>query len=208
MPSVDDLFDRFRAAHRAGERADPRPYFEQLGGVDRRELESLIEAFLAAAPGRPYSDEDFARFEQDPLTQRVAAAVDARLPPEESWTTVLPRARHHARITRTALVARLADALGVSAQRDRVGDYYHEMETGTLPPQGVSRRVLDALSAIVDVPVEKLIAAGRALSPPGGGPAQVFARTAHALRAPASSPAPAAEPPQLDEVDELFIGGD
>jgi hypothetical protein len=130
----------------------------------------------------------------------------------ETWVTVLPRARNDAQLPRETLVARLAQALGVAGREQKVATYYHRMETGRLASEGVSSRVLEALSQIVGVPVERLRAAGQALLPePPASPGTVFARTAGApppaMAAPSSAPA-AAGGAQWDEVDELFRGGD
>src|SRR3954447_16033370 len=112
MPTVDDLFDRFRASYRAGEAADPRPYLDQLSGVDRAELGALIDAFLAQDPGR--------RGMPNALTQRISGAVAERLQTQETWATLLPQARDRAQVPRSALVRRLAQALGVGGKEAKV----------------------------------------------------------------------------------------
>src|SRR4051794_34811379 len=118
MPTVDALFDRYRAAYRAGETADPRPYLDQLSGVDRAELGGLIDGFLAQDPGRPGR--------RNALTERISAAVAARLQQqEETWGTLLPQARDRAQVPRTTLVKRLAQALGVADREAKVAAYYH-----------------------------------------------------------------------------------
>ena len=209
MPTVDELFDQFRAAYRAGEDADPRRYLAELSGAERRELEGLIEAFLSHDVGTAYDAAAFEQFAEEPLRLNVRRAVEERLSIAENWTTLLKSARTEAQIPRSTLVERLAQALGVAGKERKVRDYYHEMELGTLPPQGVSDRVLEALSRIVDVPVQRLRAAGERLAPPGAGaPLAVFARTAmRSMDAPAVPASPGTEPPAWDEVDELFRGG-
>src|SRR3954471_23393561 len=117
MPTVDDLFDRFRASYRVGEAADPRPYLDQLSGVDRAELGALIDAFLANDPGR--------RGRPNALTNRISAAVAERLQSQETWATLLPQARDRAQISRANLVKRLAKALGVARKQEKVAGYYH-----------------------------------------------------------------------------------
>jgi hypothetical protein len=212
MPTVDDLFDRFRADYRSGTDADPRSYLDQLSGDDRRELRALIDGFLAHAPPDPVDAAALARAQASPLRAALQAAVDAQMATAETWEQVLVEARHRAELPRERLVARLADALGVAGRRDKVARYYHQMESGLLPPTGVSDRVLEALSTIIGVPVERLRAAGRALRPdPGAGAGPVFARTA-APAAGAAAPAAPASPgtapeDEWDEVDELFRGG-
>ena len=208
MTTVDDLFDQFRAAYRAGEDADPRRYLEQVTGAERRALETLIDAFLDHEPGDAYDAETFAAFQDDPMRLALRQRVEERLGMAEDWTTLLKNARMEAEIPRSTLVSRLAAALGVTAKERKVRDYYHQMELGALPPAGVSDRVLQALSEIVAVPVERLRAAGRQLAPPGAGSSgPVFARTASPMAAPAVAAARRTQIPEWDEVDELFRGG-
>ena len=206
MTSVDDLFDRYKAAFAAGERPDPQAYLEPLAGADRRELEALIDGFLARGARPAYSPEAFAAAQASPLAQRVMAEVS------ETWPVLLPKARDRAGILRSDLVTRLAEALGVSGRSDKVERYYHQMERGLLDPAGVSDRVLSALGEIVGVSKERLRAAARPVTPPPAAGA-AFARVA-----PSPAPAPAAAPPaamsrmrsaapaEWDEVDELFRG--
>ena len=199
MSHVDDLFERYKAAFEAGEATDMAPYLEQVSGGDRRELEALIDGYLARGARPRYSPEAFAAARASPLAQRVMASVN------ETWPVLLPRARHEAGILRSDLVKRLAEALGVSGRRDKVERYYHQMERGLLDPARVSDRVLAALGEIVGLSKERLRVAARPVTPPPAGPA--FARVA--TRA-AAAPAPAAPPPEpveWDEVDELFRGG-
>lgn len=209
MTTVDDLFARFRAAYRSGEAADPRSYLDRLTGTDRSELEALILAFLEADPGDPYSPEAFAAFRATPEHARLQEAIHAE---GETWPALLPRLRDAAELPRRTLVARLAAALGVSAQEEKVGDYYHRMESGRLDPSGVSDRVLEALGRIVGASAERLRTAGRALQERPGAGGAVFARTGQpadlALDAVSAAPAADAEAAgPRDEVDELFTGG-
>jgi hypothetical protein len=203
MPTVDDLLDAYRAAYRAGDAVDPTPFLDQLEGADRRELAAYIEAFLAAEPARAYDVASFAAFAEEPLTARIRAATT------ETWATLLPAAREAAQLKRSTLTQRLADALGVGDRADKVARYYHRMETGTLPGDGVSDRVLDALSALVGVSPGRLRAAGRRQAPPAfGAEGAVFARSASKLAAPAPAQAAAAAPAPAprDAVDDLFAG--
>ena len=207
MSSVDELFDRYKADFTAGRAEGVEAYLARVSGADRRELSALIEAFLARGARPPYTPEAFAAAAASPLAQRVMASL------EEGWPQLLPRARDRAGILRSEVVARLAQALGVTARQDKVERYYHQMERGLLPPAGVSDRVLDALGEIIGVSRERLRAAGRVAPPPPPPPpaaaAPAFARAAPPVAASKSLRARVAqpEPPQWDEVDELFRGG-
>lgn len=201
MTTVDELFDRYKAAFTAARETDPRPYLAQLTGSDRRELEALIDGFLERAPARPY---DAARAAADPLTRRAMTSLMAEI---ETWRTLLPGAEANAGLSRAEVVDRLAAELGVADKRDKVHRRYHEMEHGRLQPERVQPRVLEALAGILSVPFDRLVQAGRRMAPPAAGAPAVFARSA-------SIPAPATAPPSArveedpwDEVDELFKGG-
>lgn len=202
MSTVDELFDRYKAAFAAGEASDPQPYLDQLAGDDRRELETLIDGFLARGARPRFTPEAFAAALDAPVARRVMASLT------DAWPVLLPRARHEAGILRGDLVTRLAEALGVGGRRDKVEHYYHQMERGLLDPAGVSDRVLDALAGIVGVSKQRLrAAASQVTPPPAAGP--TFARLASAAPA-AAAPAQARsapEPEEWDEVDELFRGG-
>ena len=104
-------------------------------------------------------------------------------------------------------------------QTEKVAAYYHQMETGRLPSEGVSNRVLRALADIVDESAERLRAAGSVLSA-GGDEREVetrvaFARTAvhnpeYARRGGVAAPpadAAAEAPDEDDLVDRMFTGG-
>ncbi len=201
MTTVDELFDRFRAAYRSGEETDPREFLAGLSGADRRELEALIDAFLAHAPA---AEVDVARFRASPAGQRLRAALEATA--AETWAELLPRLRDDAQLTRAKLVARLAEALGVGGREPKVARYYHRMETGDLLPSGVSDRVLEALGAIVGASAERLRAAGLNIAPPRAA-GEVFGRSVTAAPAPASAPPRRQAGEDHDEVDQLFTGG-
>ena len=200
MSTVDDLFDRYKAAFEAGGGRDPQPYLEQVAGSDRRELEALIDGYLARGARPRYTPEAFAAAQASPVAQRVMASLT------ESWPVLLPRARDRAGILRSELVTRLADALGAAPKRGKVERYYHQMEKGLLEPSGVSDRVLAALGEIVGVSKERLRAAARPISP-GPGVEATFARAASAPPAAPSLASARDEPDEWDEVDKLFRGG-
>lgn len=209
MSSVDDLFERYRSAFQSGEGSDPQPYLEQLEGDERRELEALIDSFLARGARRRFDAETFARMREDPLARRIESTMASRLATQEGWQTLLPRARTRAQVLRADVVKRLAAALGVPDREEKVARYYHEMETGRLEPSGVSERVLRSLGEILGVPAETLREAGRRLAPPAPAQPAAFARSAKPAAAPRSAEPPGApaQPREWDEVDQLFRGG-
>jgi hypothetical protein len=208
--AVDRLFGEYVGEHRAGGRADPLEFLARASSdLERKELEALIDGYLARAPRRRWDSAAFA----GSSAERVADGLDRALTGEAGlWPVELPRLRERAQLKRAELVARLAVGLGVKGREEKVAAYYHEMEQGLLPARGVSDRVLDALATIVGSTRDGLRSAGGAVapSPPPASPGAVFARRAAIepeYAAPASAaPSPAADE-AWDEVDELFRGG-
>ena len=221
MSDVDRLFDQYLEAHRASGEADPREYLQQLEGTDQRELTALIDGFLATAPRREW---DSAAYEASPSKRLVESIATDWAEEVESvdWRELLPSLRAAAKVKRADLVARLADAIGAGNQTEKVAAYYHQMETGQLPSEGVSNDVLKALGDIVGETAERIRAAGSVIGA-GGDQSDVSAKVAFARKAvhnpkyedaaadmAAPGPARAAAGQAEDEddhVDRLFTGG-
>ena len=205
MADLDQLLRGFKDEHERGERADPQRYLAQVSGQDRFALETMIDAYLATAPRREWDEE---RFAASRAAELVGGIEDSVFGVSGAWPTLLPRLRNRAQILREDLTARLAEALGVGDHAEKVHVYYHQMESGMLPPEGVSQRVLDALGRLVGVSGERLREAGSAAGDIAAGPEMTFARSA-----PAAEPAdlelraPAPQGEEWDEVDQLFRGG-
>jgi len=209
VTDVDRLLADYIAEHRAGGEADPTEYLSRASLAERTELAALIDAYLAHAPREPFDQGAFRGSTAERTVDELERALVGRA---GLWPAVLPRLRDRAGLKRSALVERLAAVLGVADRQEKVAGYYHEMEQGLLPAEGVSDRVLEALGGIVGETVHALREAGRGLSPPGQGspatPAAVFARRAYTEGAPTPGPgAAAAEAAAWDEVDQLFRGG-
>jgi hypothetical protein len=207
MTDVNRLLEEFIAEDRAGAVADPAAYLARAAGVDRAELEALIDGYLARAPRRAFSR---AAFEASPAAGRVVASLAGS---SGTWPSLLPRLRDRARLKRAELVARLASELGLGGREAKVASYYHAMEQGTLASSGVSDRVLEALGRIVGESAVALRAAGT-LAPPPSPPAPAgaaFARVAspapELMAAAAGRGRVEGASPERDEVDDLFTGG-
>jgi hypothetical protein len=212
MPELERLFTEFVERHLAGENPDPWSYIDQLPGEEREKLEELIDAYFVGAPPRSWDADAY----KGSSAERIADALDRSFRGQAGlWPAVLPRLRDRARLTRGALVERLAAALGVGARHEKVAAYYHEMEQGLLPSAGVSGRVLDVLAGIVGTSTEALRRAGEPLSgkPPVDAAAASFARKAMPAPPEYAAPPEAMEQREQDrkvewdEVDELFTGG-
>jgi hypothetical protein len=209
MSDVDRLLADYIAEHRAGGEADPRAHLSRASPAERTELAALIDTYLAYAPREPFNQAIFRGSSAERTVDELERAIAG---PAGLWPAVLPRLRDRAGLKRSELVERLAAALGVSGREDKVADYYHQMEQGRLPAQGVSDRVLEALGRLVGESVQTLRDAGRALTPAGQGPAAAaapaFARRAYGEPgAQEAAGAPAPPPAEWDEVDQLFRGG-
>jgi hypothetical protein len=215
MAEVERLFAEFVEAHLGGSDPDPWEYAGRLEGTDREELEELIDAYYVDAPPRPWDAEAFRGSDAERLVDAIERSFRGRA---GLWPAVLPRLRDKARLRRSELVARLADALGVTDREQKVAAYYHQMEQGLLPSTGVSSRVLDRLGEILGVTADSLRETGRVLRTEVGEAGDaVFARTArpspdwqleHAEAAPPPAAVSSEREADWDEVDELFRGGD
>jgi hypothetical protein len=212
MAELERLFTEFIEADLAGDAPDPREYIDRLAGEDREQLAGLIDAYYVDAPLRRWDAEAFRGSEAERLTDELDRSFRGRA---GLWPVLLPWLRHRARIRREDLVTRLAQALGVGDRAEKVGSYYHEMEQGLLPAEGVSNRVLEQLGRFYDTSAAALRRAGRSLAEdvsPSDADA-VFARTARPderFSADMLESAPRADAiaPDRDEVDELFTGGE
>jgi hypothetical protein len=208
MADVERLLHDFIAEDReAG--ADPAAYLARAHGTDRAELEALIDAYLARAPRRRF---DAAAFQQSRARRATDELSRALVGQSGWWPALLPRLRWSARLRRAEVVERLAHELEAEDREAKVAAYYHAMEQGTLPAEGVSDRVLEALGAIVGTTAARLRDAGRGLggAPSGAGAGAAFARVGApdpelAQEVPPVAVGPTA-PAERDEIDDLFTG--
>ena len=210
MADVDRLLREFKDEHERSGAGDPQRYLESVSGRDRLTLETLIEQYLAAAPRRAWNEEQFEASGAAPLVEGIEQSLAGSA---GTWPALLPRLRARAQLARADLTARLAESLGVGDRKEKVHRYYHQMEVGTLPAEGVSQRVLDALGTILGESGDALRRAGAGMARPGPlSEHATFARTAPAADFDAAAPAAARErrepdADEWDEVDELFRAG-
>lgn len=216
MTEIKRLIEEFAADYEAGAAVRPEQLLARVEPAQRQELAEELDRYLMTAPARRWDPKAFEGSLAQRAVERVYESIEGV---SGAWPEVLPRLRNRARIKRAALVERLAVALGFTdAPRvEKVARYYNRMEHGLLPASGVSRRVIEALAAILGTDPEQLRVAGMRRGE-GTGPAQpAFARTAYpdaeliAEDADAGEPGAAAAPREAeagrDEIDELFLGG-
>lgn len=185
MPDADVLLDEFAVRWARGENPDVREYLDRAG--DQRErLTQMIDALLVAVPAPP----------ADPDLERVMAAWIAGEPPLLELRRIRGRSRED-------VVTDLARSLDVPPDlRTKLGDRYHELETGLIPVGRVHRSVLAAVAGALSTRVDEVTAwAGMVTRPPAEAP---LLRAPAAAAPPAVAPAPAAHPPAPDMVDHLF----
>ncbi len=215
MPDVHELLSEYIAEHRAGGEADPRAYLERVDGLDRAELATLIDAYLARSPGQDWDPAAYRGSAAEQVAEGFARSLE--LGAAGWWPTVLPRLRDRLQMTRRQVVEKLTAALGFAGQEERVGAYYHQMEHGTLDSARVSDQVLDALAQIYGTTAELLREIGEPIGEgrePGELPAMARVAFPKAAQPPAADepeaearPEPVAPARERDAIDELFTGG-
>jgi hypothetical protein len=193
-----ELFQRFVDEAMAGLAPDPTAYVAQAG-EDGEALSAMLAAFLAAQPPSALPEDEV-----------LAIAARPELEPPRPWPQLLPRLREQRGTTRSALVRRLTELLGLAGSEEQVGDYVHALETGQHSPRLVRPAVVQALAEVLRVP-SGLLEASRRLPGqrfPGGLAMQsTFSRAALRESAPARMDAAASPPPGDPRVDDLFTGG-
>ncbi|MEX0620765.1 MAG: hypothetical protein WD181_04220 [Solirubrobacterales bacterium] len=174
MDTVDQLLAEYAEAFKSGQ-TDPWPFLDQVEGAEREELDRRMEKFLLEVEPARW---DRAAYESSPAFELVERLVPELLVPEQGWRDLLPSMRLRLRMKRETVFAELAKALDArgAIEEEKVADYYNDMEQGNLDPQGVSDRVLDALSGIYGTTVEVLRKVGEATPKPKAG-GSVFARS-------------------------------
>lgn len=163
-------------------------------GDDRQELLDMIELSLAL------------RGPAQPSPQVVDELAASPLFDVRPWSEVLTAARKAEGLKRPALVARLADRLGIgdAAGRARLEERYHELETGQLEPTRVRPAVVDALGDLLGG-IRETLAATRLNPLPDLGPAVALNRSGDMLADAAMLQAPPPEPTASElAVDDLF----
>jgi hypothetical protein len=207
MASPDELLDDFIAAWNAGKRPRVDDYLERAPEPERDELAGLLHAFLDQAPVPAYTRQTLAEIQAEPAVAELSALIESQA---GVWPSLLPRLRRRAQLTRDQVVSALSDALGLGGREEKVKGYYHQMESGTLDPRGVSARVLESLAGVFKVTVGEIEEGGEFEVTSGLVPDAAFARSYQMHEWTAHAPAAAEDresPGDWDEVDELFRGG-
>lgn len=212
MGNVDDRYEQFRSYLHSGTGGGVPDPFDGLDDAERIELterlETLADSWLNAPTDPALINQAAA---SDPRLERIRRSVEGE---SGVWPSMLPRLREREGIDRDELARRLADDLG-GADAEKVRRYYHSMEWGRLPAQGVSGAVLDSLGRLLDVDADELRESGtnpprgRRKSPEGARTSKTFARFVGGNVTPGPAEAGEDFPPEgdWDETDRLFLGG-
>jgi hypothetical protein len=199
VSAVEERFDTFIAAWERGENPDPAAAIAEASEDERAALGAMIAAYLSANP-RTHVPEKVVQ----------ARAADPASEPPLAWPELIPALRRRAKTTRSALVERLAAALGHPEATEQVEEHVHGLETGALPAARVRPKVVAALAHILEVP-ESLLEAGRRIAPAAGAepPAMLaFRREALPVESPTMLDHAPEELPRNAEIDDLFTGAD
>jgi hypothetical protein len=207
MAEVDRLLRAYVERFEETGFADPREFLSQLERDERRELAALIEGYLEhAAPTQAWDPQAFEGSLAERAVSRAAEDSSAEIAGQD-----LVDLRNKRKLPRGKLVSRLAEALGVAPQREKVALYYHQMENGLLPVAGISRRVFDALAGLLGTSAGAVRKA--ASTPHTAEEATTYARLARSAPLEVESAdaldstLPAVPEEDWDEVDGLFLGG-
>jgi len=182
-----ELFDDYCRRYVRGERPDVSEYVESAGPKGE-ELSRLIDRYLASAPP----------LDPEPETVAAMSAWLAGEPP-------LLELRRRRGLGRDAVVDELVGSLELDpSKRGKVKTYLHQLETGSLDPAGVSRRVWEVLERLLGASARSF--AGLRPQAVAAEPAYRAADASFTLYERALAPLARDEGP--DEVDRLFTAAD
>ncbi len=161
MTDLEKLVSEFAAAFESGSKPDPGKFLARAQVDERSALADRLDRYLDTAPTKAW---DPGAYERSPAKGAVDRVFESFEGEAGSWPELLPSLRKKARIKREELTGKLAEALGFGSEQRRVHAYYHQMEHGQIPAEGVSDRVLEALAGLLGTSREKLREAGERVS--------------------------------------------
>lgn len=206
MTTIEQLVGQFIDDWNAGRRPDVLAFLERAAPQDRDALASQLETWLELAPTPAYDEPTRQSIASEPV---LLAALDAATALRAPLAERLPTLRDRAGLAIREVAARLTQLFDLDDERRTVA-YLEQIERDELDERRLSRRLLDALAAILGADADQLTPGPAALA---GG--QAFFRVEEdadawiaedidVLSRAALAPAPATP---MDELDRLFLGG-
>ena len=211
MTTSDQLLSDFIDDWNAGRRPRVRAYLARLpDDASRDELADRIDQWLQVAPTPDYGASVRDTIRAHPVVEPLLTPGG----PNGDWATALPRLRRRSSLSFATLAAGLVERLDLEPEdAPRAADYLERLESGRLDPARLSRRLLDPLSALLNVSAEWLAGLSgpgpRTAAPVGallrsdGSAAADLRQDIELLSRAALSPAPT----PADELERLFTGG-
>jgi len=206
MTTIEQLVGQFIDDWNAGRRPDVLAFLERAAPQHRDALASQLETWLELAPTPAYDEPTRQSIAREPA---LLAALDAAAALRAPLADRLPTLRDRAGLAIRDVAARLTELFHLDDELRTVA-YLEQIERDELDERRLSRRLLDALAAILGTGADQLTPGPTALA---GG--QAFFRAEEnsdvwiaedidALSHAALSPAPATP---MDDLDRLFLGG-
>lgn len=206
MTAIEQLIGEFIDAWNAGRRPDIDAYLERAEPAERDELAAQLMTWLEVAPTPDFDAHSRAAISSEPsLAAALTTAAELRAPLAER----LPNLRQRAGLAIGDLAARLTQLFAIDDE-PRAAAYLEQIERDELDERRLSRRLLDALAAILGADREQLnpspvaLAGGHAFFRAEEDADKWIVQDIDLLSRAALSPAPAAP---MDELDRLFLGG-
>lgn len=204
MTAIEAILGEFIDAWNAGRRPEVDEYLERAPEPERDRLAEQIATWLEIAPTPDYDEATRERIRQEPA---LMAALDAAAVTRQPLSTRLPALRARAGLA-VGDVARRLTAIFELDDEHRADEYLQRIERDELDERRLSRRLTDALAAVLRVDPEQLMPQRPPLTSQSFFRAdddtnKWVAQEIDALSRAALAPAP--EP--MDELDRLFLGG-
>src|SRR4051794_17727959 len=152
MTTIEQLVGEFIDAWNAGRRPDVDAYLQRAEPSERDELAKQLMTWLEVAPTPDYDAATRAAISVAPsLASALAAAAELRAPLAER----LPTLRERAGLAVGDLAARLTQLFALDDE-PRAAAYIEQIERNELDERRLSRRLLDALAAILGADAAQL----------------------------------------------------
>ena len=167
MTTIEQILGEFIDAWNAGRRPDVDAYLERAPEPEREDLAAQLATWLEIAPTPSYDDDARAAICEEPA---LRAALDSAAEIRSPLSARLPTLRERAGLAVGDVARRLVTIFDVDDER-RATDYLEQLERDELDPSRLSRRMLDALAAILGADRDQL-----APGPPAFAAGQSFFR--------------------------------